>query len=87
MVFRTRPTSSLRLGKRILGFAVAAALYSTSAGATDVMPVDATPGPPAIAKEVGYSWKNVPTQTIEAGGVMSGNSPEAVSVPRPVHWE
>ncbi len=33
------------------------------------MPADAAPVPLAIAKEAGYSWKNVPTQTITAGGV------------------
>lgn len=69
MLLRTPPAASLQLGKRVLGFAVATALYSTSVGANDAMPTDAVRSPPAIAKALGDSWKNAPTQTITAGGV------------------
>ena len=53
----------------ILGLALAATLHSTATGATDAMPMSATQSPQAIGQELGDSWKNVPTQTITAGGV------------------
>lgn len=62
----------------ILGFTLAATLHTsgcstpshtTSAGPTDAVPIGATQSPQAIGQEAGISWKNVPTQTITAGGV------------------
>ena len=62
----------------ILGFTLTATLHmsgcntphhTTAAGATDAAPVSATQSPQAIGQEAGISWKNVPTQTITAGGV------------------
>ena len=53
----------------ILGLTLAATLHSTATGATDAMPMSATQSPQAIGQELGDSWKNVPTQTITAGGV------------------
>lgn len=69
MSFRIRQAPSLQFGQRILGFAVAAALYSTSVGASDAKPTEAVQSRPAIAKAMGDSWKSVPTQTITAGDV------------------
>ncbi len=53
----------------ILGFALATTLLSTSVGATDATPIDATQSPQMNHQEPRDSWKNVPTQTVTAGGV------------------
>lgn len=62
----------------ILGFSFAATLHTSgcstsyhtkAVGATDAVPVAAAQSPQATGQEAGISWKNVPTQTITAGGV------------------
>ena len=53
----------------ILGFALAATLHSTAAKAADTAPTATAPIPQAIKQASDTSWKNVPTQTITAGGV------------------
>lgn len=47
----------------------AATLHSTAVGATDAVPMGTTQSPQAIGQVLADSWKNVPTQTITAGGV------------------
>jgi pimeloyl-ACP methyl ester carboxylesterase len=69
MLFTTLPPSSVQLGKRILGLALAATLHSTAIGATDAVPMGTNPNPQAIEQAPRDSWKNVPTQTVSADGV------------------
>jgi pimeloyl-ACP methyl ester carboxylesterase len=58
------------LKARVLGLTLAAALISSTAGAADVSPDNATISPsPTQQQESEVSWKDVPTQTISAGGV------------------
>ncbi|QCX50784.1 alpha/beta hydrolase [Ralstonia pseudosolanacearum] len=53
----------------LLGLALAATLASTSAWAVDAVPVDAAQSSQTMGQVSEDSWKNVPTQTITAGGV------------------
>jgi pimeloyl-ACP methyl ester carboxylesterase len=52
-----------------LGLTLAATLASTSAWAADAVPVDAAQSAQTIGQAPQDSWKNVPTQTMAAGGV------------------
>lgn len=51
------------------GLAVAAALISTAAGATNPVSAEVSQTPAASTQTSGGTWKSVPTQTITAGGV------------------
>ena len=53
----------------VLGLTLAVTLHSTAAEATDAAPVGSTQSQQAIGQALGDTWKNVPTQTITAGGV------------------
>lgn len=63
------PAMTHLLKTAILGLTLATTFHSTAAGATDVMPMGTSQSPKAMTQELGDSWKNVPTQTITAGGV------------------
>ncbi|MES2948492.1 MAG: alpha/beta hydrolase [Pseudomonadota bacterium] len=58
---------SLKAAMAVL--AVATALISTAAGAADAVPTEGSQTLAASTQTSGDSWKNVPTQTITAGGV------------------
>jgi pimeloyl-ACP methyl ester carboxylesterase len=69
MTFTTFAASTLQLGRRILGLTMVASLHSTALAATDAVPTGTSQSPQAIGQVMRDSWKNVPTQTISAGGV------------------
>ena len=62
----------------VLGLSLTATLHTSgcstpyhtkAAEATDAVPIGAAQSPQAIGQEAAISWRNVPTQTITAGGV------------------